>query len=132
MDNILTQENINMIFTVFLIPLLGVIVTYITSFIKKKTEELKVKIDNEETTKYLELAENAIITAVTSVTQTYVSSLKNNGKFTKEAQIEAFNMAKESALAIMSDTTKEMVALAVSDFDVWVNITIEAVVSENK
>jgi len=132
MENILTQENLSWLFQTIIFPLMSVLVVYVITFVQKKTEELKVKIDNEETTKYLELAENAIITAVTSVTQTYVSSLKNNGKFTKESQIQAFNMAKESALAIMSDTTKEMVALAVSDFDVWVNSTIEAVVSENK
>lgn len=132
MGTIINQENLNFLFTVVIFPLLGVFVTYAISFIQKKTKELNVKINNDEIEKYINLAEDAIVRAVVAVNQTYVESLKNQNKFDKEAQNEAFNKAKEIALSIMTDTTKAFLELAIRDFNKWIDVTIENIVSENK
>ena len=126
------ERIMDLVWELILIPALGVIGVYIVNFIKAKTEQLKIQVDNAEVNKYFTLAEEAICKAVIAVNQTYVESLKKQGNFDEVAQRRAFEDAKSMALAMMTEEVKVIVGYAVADFDIWVNTTIENMVSANK
>lgn len=108
-----------------LVPLL----TWVT---KWAISLIEVKIDNNKTTKYFNIAEDAIISAVVAVNQMFVDQLKKEGAFDDEKKAEAFAKAKDIALGIMSSASKEFITAAVGDFDVWIKAKIEATVNAAK
>jgi ABC-type tungstate transport system substrate-binding protein len=71
MNTILTQENINLISTALIVPLIIVIARYFISYIEMRTKELTENIRNEKLKKYLDIAEDAVKTAVIAVSQVY-------------------------------------------------------------
>lgn len=131
-QEILTPELIGAVITVCVIPMLGIITKYVITYIQSKTAEIEHKMNNETMEKYLKIAEDAVCTAVTAVNQTLVEVLKENGKFDKEAQQEAFTKAKEQALAIMGSAAQETVNQAYGDINVWLNNKIEYYVNKSK
>lgn len=125
---VLLQE----IFQVCIIPLLGVLTTYLVMFIKNKTEQLKKETDNELYKKYMELLSDTITNCVIATNQTYVEALKNKNAFDAVAQKEAFNMTYEAVKNILSQDAIDFLNEAVGDLDTYIRKTIEAQVSVNK
>lgn len=82
---ILTQ-----IFEVCLIPLLGALTTLLIVYINTKRKELEKTTNSELITKYLNMLADTIVDCVTATNQTYVETLKKQGKFDEEAQQIAF------------------------------------------
>jgi len=78
-------ELIKQIFEVCLFPLLGVLTTFLILFINKKSQELKATTDNELYHKYIDMLEETVVNCVIATNQTYVDSLKKQGKFDLEA-----------------------------------------------
>ena len=74
---------------------------YVNAFIEKKT--------NAETTELLKRGVDIIGDSVNFVQQTMVDDYKNNGTFTKEVQVETFAIAKDMALAQMSDAVSDAI-----------------------
>ena len=72
------------------------------------------------------------MTAVTSTFQTYVDSLKKQGKFDEEAQKTAFNTAKNTALLLLTQDMRNAITTVYGDFDTWLAKTIEQLVLANK
>ncbi|NSW90195.1 MAG: hypothetical protein HPY74_05870 [Firmicutes bacterium] len=126
------SEYANAIITVVVLPLLTVATGYLVALIRKKIAELEEKINSQKVDKYLNIAEDAVCTAVTAVSQTYVEVLKNNSQFDKAAQQEAFNMAKNKALAIMGTAAQQALRAAYTDLDAWLDNKIEYYVNINK
>lgn len=58
------NEYIGTIMTVVVIPILGVITPFVVSLIRKKTNEIEQKINNAQVSKYVNIAEDAVCTAV--------------------------------------------------------------------
>lgn len=136
---ILNHEMVQSIFTVVLLPLLGVLTTYLCKYIQKKSDELDGIIDSnmdaayaEKLNAYLDIATQAIQDAVIAVNQTYVDALKEQGKFDVEAQKIAFEKAKAAALASMDTAAREFLTTALGDFDAWLDTIIEKLVKDNK
>ncbi|MCX7842803.1 MAG: ribosomal-processing cysteine protease Prp, partial [Clostridia bacterium] len=105
---------------------------YLVAYIKKKIVELEEKINNQKVNKYLDIAEDAVCTAVTAVSQTYVNALKNNSQFDQTAQQAAFKMAKDKALVIMGTATQDVLKDLYNDFDAWLDSKIEYYVNTSK
>ena len=109
--------------------LLGLVVTvgipYLFSIIKKKT-------NNDTTEKYLNLAESYLKDAVKMTNQTFVNYLKETKNFDEDAQREAFEMAKQAWIAMLSDEAKVIILNAVGDIDNYLNTKIESMVYEVK
>ena len=88
--------------TQFLQSLLYIVVTAIVPitlpFIIKLVKAQVNKIDNQKVRELLDMAFNDVSVAVTQVTQTYVDSLKKEGKFDEVTQKVAFEKAKTLAL----------------------------------
>lgn len=103
---------------------LMIVVKFVVQLIRTKTSQIK----NEE----LQGVIDGIGDIVIMVSQTFVDSLKESGNFDKEAQANAFDMAKTAALNGMSDSMKKYIDKYCGGLDEWLRIQIEAWVKKNK
>ena len=117
------------IFTVCIIPLLGVLTTYLVMFIRNKTEMMKKETDNELYKKYMDLLSETIVKCVIATNQTYVEALKNKNAFDVEAQKKAFEMTYKAVMNILSQDAIEFLNGSVGDLDTYIRRSIEAQVN---
>ena len=120
------------IIEVCLIPLLGVLVTYLVKYINTKGKELEASTDNELAKKYISLLSTTITNCVIATNQTYVETLKKQGKFDAEAQKEAFNMTLNAVMALLTDEAKQYLSEIYGDLNTYITNQIEATVNQNK
>lgn len=96
------------------------------------TYQVKKKIDNDKAVNLFEQAERYLYDTVTMVKQTFVDSLKAEGKFDADAQKEAFDMAFDAWKQTMSEEMKTVVVNMVGDLHTWAAAKIESMVVETK
>ena len=120
------------VFELCIIPLLGIVTFYIVQFIRTKTEELNANNSNEVLSKYVEMLSNTICECVIATNQTYVDSLKAQGKFDAEAQKKAFEMTFNSVISILTDEAKVYLTSIYGDLTAYITNMIEAEVNKNK
>ena len=120
------------IIEVCLIPLLGVLVTYLVKYINTKSKELEASTDNELAKKYISLLSTTITNCVIATNQTYVETLKKQGKFDAEAQKEAFNMTLNAVMALLTDEAKQQLSEIYGELNTYITNQIEATVNQNK
>ena len=125
--NLLTQ-----IFEVCIIPLLGILTTYIVKYIQVKSAEITEKTDNAIIDKYTVILADTISGCVLATKQTYVEALKKQGSFDAEAQKTAFNMTLNAVMNILSDDAKKYLTEAFGDLNAYITSQIEASVNMNK
>lgn len=125
-------ELINQIFEVCIIPLLAVLTTFIIKFIQTKQEEIINNIDNQTTEKYIELLSQTIVDCVIATNQTYVNSLKEQGKFDAEAQKIALEKTCNAVLSILSDDAKTYLSNIFGDLETYILQKIESAVSQER
>lgn len=116
---------ISIIVTVVVIPL-------ITLLGAKLVKWVASKIDDENAAKIVENASNIVLNAVKSVFQTYVDTLKKQGKFGSDAQQEALIKAKTIALSQLGHDTQKFLASNFGDVDTWIVTQIEATINTLK
>lgn len=120
------------IFEVCVFPLLGVLTAYLINFISAKNKELKKKLNNELFNSTLDQLNNLITRCVISTNQTYVETLKKQGKFDRNAQEEAFLATYNNVLQILSEESKTILETGLSNLTLYITQQIEAQVSEYK
>ena len=130
---------INEIFQVCLIPLLGVLTTYLVKYIQVKAEEIQLKNKeredfehSEKLNKYIAMLADTITQCVIATNQTYVESLKKEGKFDLEAQQIAFQKTLLAVQATLTAEAKQYLIEFYGDLDIYITSAIEAAVNENK
>lgn len=126
------KEILTTLIQVVVIPAIPVLVTYLVKYLKAKAEQTTTKIDNELIRTYIQEATDAVLQAVTYTAQTYVDSLKKQGKFDAEAQKIAFNTAKDIALQLLTEDAKNLITDLYGDLTVWLDTKIEQTVKEQK
>ena len=126
--NIVIQD----IFTVVLIPLLGLLAKYFIKFVNIKIEEMKSKQENDTYKKYLSMLDNTIASVVTATNQTYVEALKEQGKFDVAAQKEALRRTYTTVLAILGEDAQTYLSEAIGDLQQYIIHSIECQVNINK
>lgn len=126
------NELIASIFQVCILPLLGVLTTFFVKWVNAKSAEIKTKIDDATLEKYLTMLTETISDCVIATNQTYVESLKQQGKFDAEAQKEAFLLTSNAVIEILSDDAKIYLTAAVGDLNTYITKKIEAEVNINK
>lgn len=114
------------IFYVCVIPLLGVLTTYLVQYLKAKGNQIADSTDNALASKYIKMLIETICTCVEATNQTYVEALKKAGAFDEAAQKEAFNKTKEAVMNILSDEAKKYLASIYGDLDQFIESMIEA------
>ena len=113
-----------------LIPLLIILTRYLIVVIDAKRKELKEKTNNELANKYIDMIYNTVTNCVIATNQTYVDSLKEQGKFDKEAQIIAFNETLEAIKRMLSADALEYIHSITDDADFYLTKLIEASVRD--
>lgn len=126
--NIILME----IFEVVLLPLLGVLTGVVIRWITLKTNEITSKNANELANKYINMLSETIVDCVKATNQTYVSTLKAEGKFDAGAQEEAFNRTLEAVNAILTEEAKVYLATVYGDLNKYITQKIEAEVLNAK
>lgn len=108
-----------------LVGLIGYGFTLLRNWLKTKikSEKLQQTIDHT-----LGFVEDIVIT----VNQTYVDELVKAGDFCRDAQSNAFYMAKEKALNMIDEEGKALLIEAFGDLDEWITVVIESKVKEVK
>lgn len=118
------------------VPILCLLITaggaYLVALLKRETMKIEQQLNNETAAKYIDMANDAVAASVMYVTQTYVETLKKAGGFTKEKQIEAFNMAKERVFEILSDTAVKALNEIYGDLDAFLQAKIEEIIYQSK
>lgn len=122
----------NEIFSMFIVPLLGLLTIYLVKIIRTKIENIKAKYNNELANKYISLLTDTICNCVIATNQTYVDALKNENIFDEEAQKEAFKRTYEAIIAILSDDAKKYLESIYGDLSKYIEECIEAEVNKNK
>ena len=125
-------ELLYQIFEVCIIPLLGVLTAFAINFLRAKKNEINAKTDNELIQKYTNLLFETISDCVIATNQTYVNTLKQQGRFDKEAQKEAFNKTYVAVLDILGDEAQIYLSHVFGDLEVYIMKRIEAEVSANR
>lgn len=125
-------ELITTIFQVCIIPLLGVLTTFLVKWLQIKSSELQIKMDNDVANKYMDMLTNTITECVLATNQTYVEVLKRQNKFDLEAQRIAFDKTSEAVMAILTEDAKKYLESAVGDLELFIRQKIEAEVNLNK
>ena len=92
----------------------------------KLIQYIGTKVKNEKASALLTTATNIVQNAVRSVFQTYVESLKANGKFDSASQVEALKRAKDIALSQLGDDVKEYITANFGNLDGWLTNQIES------
>ena len=126
------MELLAQIMEVVVIPLLGILTAYVVKFVESKLDEVAEDRKNELEKKYLEMLSDTISDCVVATTQTYVDSLKKQGKFDAEAQKAAFNQTYDAIMCILSEEAKEYLNEAVGDLNLYITQKIEAEVNVTK
>jgi hypothetical protein len=114
-----------------LVPLISAAVLYFVSWLKVKKQELLEKIKDDTTKKYLEMLDKTVAECVLATNQTYVNTLKQEGKFDEEAQKKAFQLSYDTVNAVLADEVKQYLTTAVKDLQAYITTKIEAQVGLN-
>lgn len=120
------------IFQMVLIPLLAILTKYVTTWVQIKIDELTESKNNATFTKYMNLLQSTVIDCVIATNQTYVESLKLQGKFDAEAQKIAFQKTYDAVMLILTEDAVKYLNEALGDLDAYVNTLIEAQVNLQK
>jgi hypothetical protein len=119
----ITTETINSMLQTLLT---AVIIPGIIFLAKAGFRYLKSKTKNAALDKYLDRANKAVEQAVAETMQTFVTTMKSEGKWDTEAAKKAFEMAKMKAIEIMGAAAKQALPEIVGDVEAWLNAKIEA------
>ena len=122
-----------------LIPLLGVLVTFVIGQISRLLKSQIKKIENEQIRGMIlsvkEEAERVAVNAVNQTNQTLVDELKEqaeNGKLSQENARNALNKAKVYFRTHISKAGLETLEKEYGDLDRWIEDLIEAKIKEQK
>ena len=126
------QKLITTIVEVCVIPLLGILTTYLVQFLKRKAQELAAKTENELAEKYIMMLDETIASCVMATTQTYVETLKKENAFTTEAQKEAFAMTYSNVISILSEDCLTYLTEVYEDLSKYIENKIESEVKLQK
>ena len=119
-------------FKLVIFPVLSIAGMYLIILISTKINEIKQNTKNENTKKYLDMLNETISATVLATTQTYVETLKKEGKFDLEAQKKAFQQPYDAVMNILTDEAKKYITEAIGDLNTYVTNRIEAEVNMNK
>lgn len=120
------------IIEICLVPLFGILTAYLVKYINAKSAEIQIKVDSDMADKYIQMLTETITACVIATNQTYVDSLKRQGKFDSKAQKEAFEITYNAIMAILTDEAKHYLTAVYGDLTAYITTRIEAEVNISK
>lgn len=125
-------ELLMQIFQVCIIPILGILTTFVVKYINIKCNQLLAKIENETAQKYLIMIEDTVTKCVKATNQTYVESLKKSGSFDEAAQKQALQNTLDAVMKTLSKDALGYIEEISGDASAFLLSHIEASVNMNK
>lgn len=120
------MEILQQIFELCVIPLLGILTTYLVKLIRKKNKELDEKVSKEVSRKYIDMLADTITDCVVSTNQTYVDALKAANAFDKKAQEKAFELTYNKIMNVLTEDAKEYLTTIYGDLEIYITTKIES------
>jgi ferritin-like metal-binding protein YciE len=114
-------EAVNLLFKIVTV----VAIPYLSYMVSKS-------IKNDNLKHLVNRGEEFVKKSVAMVQQTFVDSLKKEGRFDKDAQQEAFRMAYETWMEMASEEVKDAILEQTGNIDTWLNTMIEAQIHTDK
>jgi hypothetical protein len=121
-----------LVFQMCILPLLAILTKYLVSWIEIKIGEMTERKNDALFTKYMTLLQDTVISCVIATNQTYVDTLKAQGKFDLEAQKVALQKTYDAVMAILTEDAVKYLNSVLGDFDAYVNTMIESQVNLQK
>lgn len=115
-----------------LIALLPILTAFIVRYLNAKASQLKEYTKNKKIDNFIDLAQNTIQDIVIETNQTIVDTLKQQGKFDKEAQKSAFEISKTKILKTLTIKSKQAIELIYGDLNDFIDTQIEVAVNRAK
>jgi hypothetical protein len=115
-----------------IIAAVGLLSKQVIKYLESKRESLNTSSDIEVFTNTLDDALKIVQDVVDTVSQTYVNSLKAEGKFDSESQKTAFNTALDTAKKLISASAQKLLEDAYGDLDSWLTVQIESYILSKK
>lgn len=109
-----------------------VLATYIVMYLRKAAKRISAETDSDLLKNAVNEAADAVATAVTYTSQTYVDALKKEGIFDVEAQKMALQSSLNMATSLMSEAAKNLLVEVYGDLDKYLTSKIEAEVRVQK
>ena len=124
----------------FIIELLQAIATaaipvcaaYLVQYLRRKSEQIIAQTDNMTIKAFLVEATDAVSTAVTYTSQTFVDALKKEGNFNKDKQQEALKKSLDKAISLLSEPAKNALTDIYGNLEAYLTSKIEAEVRSQK
>lgn len=126
------NEFIAALLQAVLVAAVPVCAAFIGKGLKALAAYLGQKSENEMAKKYLAAVADAVATAVTFTSQTYVDGLKKAGTFDKAAQDWAMQVALAQAQRMLTEEAKSFLTEAYGDLTRYLEGRIEAEVRNQK
>lgn len=126
------KEFIQQLMYLVITGILPFVTVYFANFVKSIIQKNKDNIESEQVQNLIDYAGEAISVAVMTVSQTYVDTMKHQGKFDAEAQAIAKQMAIDKAKELTSREMKSAIESVYTNFDAYLDNYIETVVRESK
>ena len=115
-----------------LIPLLIAIITICICMMTSKVAKDAARTAPSKYSEIIYALENIVNKAVITTNQTFVNELKKQGKFDKEAMLEAYRRTYESIISSLSQSFFEYLDEETIDIDALLKNMIETSVNWNK
>lgn len=128
----ITNKELQTTLINILIAVLPIISAFIIRILNLKANQIKQSTKNDKIGKYIDLAKEIVVKSVIAVNQTYVENLKQNNQFTQEKAKEAFDLAKNRIVSILTQDTKNAIILLYGDLNSFLDSQIEMTVSNIK
>lgn len=124
----------------FLFELLGAVATatvtvcaaFLVRFLHQKSAQIRRQTNSMTAKNMLDEVTNAVTTAVTYVSQTYVDGLKKCGNFTRENQQVALDLAVDQAKKLLTAEAKNFLGAAYGSLNDYLVSRAEAEVRRQK
>ena len=126
------QEFLSAMLQAVLIAAVPVIAGFAAKGVAALAQYLGVKTDNATVAKYAQEIAQAVATAVTYVSQTYVDELKKSGTFSEENQKIAIEKALEVARQQLTQEALEFITTTYGDITEYLTSLLEAEVRNQK
>lgn len=121
-----------LVFQMCILPLFAILTKYLVAWIEIKIGEMTEQKNDALFTKYMTLLQDTVISCVIATNQTYVDTLKAQGKFDLEAQKVALQKTYDAVMAILTEDAVKYLKNVLGDFDAYVNTMIESQVNLQK
>lgn len=125
-------EFLKELFFAVITTALPVLTAYLIVFIRKAGDNAAANTESVKAQGYIKEITDAITDAVAATSQTYVDSLKNAGRFDREAQELAAKTALAACLAGISRDAKDFIEATYGDIQFYLTTRIEAEVRKQK